>query len=99
MLATTIFYLFCIFFRAFECIPREKIWNPSIPGTCHDSHIELVVTAAFNAVNDLVILILPISSVWRLQMSTQRKIGISAVFATGLLYHPIRHQGFGLADP
>lgn len=37
-------------------------------------------------VSDFTILLLPIVEVWRLQMSRQRKIGVSAVFATGLLY-------------
>ena len=37
-------------------------------------------------VSDFTILLLPIVEVWRLHMSTQRKIGVSAVFATGLLY-------------
>ena len=37
-------------------------------------------------VSDFTILLLPIVEVWRLQMSKHRKIGVSAVFATGLLY-------------
>jgi hypothetical protein len=39
--------------------------------------------AAGSLVLDVYILLLPIASVWRLQMSTRKKLGVLAVFATG----------------
>ncbi|KAL8993501.1 MAG: hypothetical protein Q9188_007315 [Gyalolechia gomerana] len=40
-------------------------------------------SGAFNVASDIAILIIPISMVWTLQMSRQRKLAVSAVFATG----------------
>jgi uncharacterized BrkB/YihY/UPF0761 family membrane protein len=81
----TVLYLFLIMFRIFACVPREKIWNPSIPGSCPNGLGIYLVSAVFNAVSDLVLLILPIAQVWKLQLSLRKKWGISAVFAGGIL--------------
>ncbi len=40
-------------------------------------------------VSDFTILLLPIISISHLQMRLTRKIGVSAVFATGFLYVPL----------
>ena len=44
-----------------------------------------VVQGVANVVLDLFILCLPIPIVWRLQLQLQKKLGIIAVFMTGLL--------------
>jgi large subunit ribosomal protein L36e len=38
-----------------------------------------------NVFSDFAMLLLPIESIWRLQMATKQKVGITAVFAVGLL--------------
>ena len=59
---------------------------PTEPGHCINNEEVFVAGGTINVVSDFTILLLPIVEVWRLQMSIQRKIGVSAVFATGLLY-------------
>jgi hypothetical protein len=71
--------------QIFACSPREKIWHPLIEGKCLDLASILISGAVVNIVSDFSILILPIYSVWQLQLNTARKIGVSSVFATGLL--------------
>lgn len=44
-----------------------------------------VVTAAISIFNDFFIIAIPIPAVWSLQLATKRKIGVSAIFFTGLL--------------
>ncbi|KAL8922102.1 MAG: hypothetical protein Q9172_003707 [Xanthocarpia lactea] len=44
-----------------------------------------LVSAIFNSISDIAILILPISMVWKLHMPRKRKLAISAVFATAIL--------------
>ena len=44
-----------------------------------------VVTAAINIFNDFFVIAIPIPAVWSLQLATKRKIGVSAIFLTGLL--------------
>lgn len=43
-----------------------------------------MAAAAINMVLDVVIVLLPLPIVWRLQMPTQRKLGITVTFALGL---------------
>lgn len=81
-----VFYIIVIIVRALLCLPREKIWNPSVPGHCLNGNTVMVSTASFNIVSDFAIFCLPISRVWQLKISRAQKWGISAVFATGLLY-------------
>lgn len=44
-----------------------------------------IVQGAFNVGSDLYILCLPIPGVWQLQAPLSKKIGISAIFLTGIL--------------
>ena len=78
-----LFYIAVIFVVVFACWPREKIWDPLVPGKCLNAPAVLITTSAINAATDLVILFLPIVSVWKLQMSSHKKWGVSAIFAAG----------------
>ncbi|KAL4873207.1 hypothetical protein BDV12DRAFT_209129 [Aspergillus spectabilis] len=79
-----VFYLANFFLKIFQCTPRSKIWDKDTPGHCININIPILVTAAINVVTDLMMLSVPIFCVWRLQMSTRRKLGISAIFAAGI---------------
>ena len=80
-----LFYMAVMLVQIMTCLPREKIWNPSISGTCVDLARVLISGAVINVISDFSILILPIARVWQLQITKARKWGISAVFGTGLL--------------
>ena len=86
IILTVLFYFSCIMFRSLACIPREKIWNPSIAGVCINSAAGVISSAVFNVISDFALFVIPISGIWGLQISTHKKWGISAVFATGLLH-------------
>ena len=43
-----------------------------------------VVSGIVNVITDFYVLILPIAMVWSLQLTTRRKIGVIAIFSTGL---------------
>jgi len=43
-----------------------------------------IVMGAFNMLSDFYILCIPLPAVWSLQMPRRRKIGISAIFLTGI---------------
>ncbi|CAD6580725.1 MAG: hypothetical protein ASARMPREDX12_000255 [Alectoria sarmentosa] len=69
-----------------QCTPREKIWNPLMTtGHCIDTSAEYVSIAIFNVITDFAILILPMPSLWKLQMPMKKKILTTAIFATGSL--------------
>ena len=79
------FYLAFFLISIFQCSPRVKIWKPEEPGRCLDVNALYLASASFNVVSDIAMLSIPIYLIWNLQMSAQRKIGISAIFATGAL--------------
>lgn len=81
-----LFYLANLPVEIWPCVPRSKLWTPTEPGHCINNEEVFVAGGTINVISDFTILLLPIVEVWRLHMSTQRKIGVSAVFATGLLY-------------
>lgn len=72
--------------KIFECNPRAKIWNPSVPGKCVDIHIILNVSGAFNTVTDYLILLLPIHAVLKLQMDRLKRVLVVLAFTFGLWY-------------
>jgi hypothetical protein len=45
----------------------------------------VLASAMFNIISDIVILLLPVKSIWQLRISTKKKFAIIALFATGLL--------------
>lgn len=70
------------------CIPRERIWNHDVPGHCVNIDAIILFNSFFNAVSDASMVVPPLANVWKLQMKTSRKVGLSAIFATGILYAP-----------
>ena len=43
-----------------------------------------IAQGIFNVLGDIYLIVLPIPAVWGLQLSLRKKIGVSAMFATGL---------------
>ncbi|GKZ36894.1 hypothetical protein AbraIFM66950_008158 [Aspergillus brasiliensis] len=78
------FYLADTIVKIFECTPRERIWDKTVPGHCIDANIPVLVTSIVNVVSDIMMLLMPIRCVWRLQIALRQKVGISAIFAAGI---------------
>jgi hypothetical protein len=83
------YYISAIFTFTFQCTPREKTWTPFLEGHCIDVAAAIVVQGAVNLFLDIGILITPLWAIWRLQLPLKRKVGISAVFAVGILSVPL----------
>lgn len=79
-------YIAVAFTILFECHPIDATWNPFLLSDCIDRNVILVISAAVNVFSDLLNFLLPIWAIWHLQMASERKLGLTAVFATGLLY-------------
>ncbi|KAK4222648.1 hypothetical protein QBC38DRAFT_374645 [Podospora fimiseda] len=81
----TLFYLAVIGAENYSCSPHRKIWDKlGTPGTCRvDGDGLMVAGSAFDVFSNLVILILPQVSIWRLRLSIAKRIGVSIVFAMG----------------
>lgn len=80
-----LFYTILVFLNIFMCRPREKIWNPLITGSCYDWNATNLSAGIFNSISDFAILLLPVRSIWKLQIPLKKRLGISIVFATGIV--------------
>ena len=81
-----LFYTTTSIVKIWECTPRQKIWAKSVQGTCVNVSALLNTSGLFNTITDVIILLIPVKSVWTLHMDFQKKLGIMAVFTVGFTY-------------
>ncbi|KAG8167420.1 hypothetical protein KVR01_003109 [Diaporthe batatas] len=74
---------FCVYMT--NCEPIDHMWNPTPDGHCRDGHVGEYCTLAINMFLDLVILILPMPTLWKLKLPTRKKVAVTAMFSFGLL--------------
>jgi hypothetical protein len=77
-------YVATVLLLIFACHPIKKAWTPFVGGKCHDNAAG-IVSGIVNLVSDIIVIALPILEVGRLQMSFRKKMGVEAIFGTGLL--------------
>lgn len=73
----------------FQCNPIAATWDPALrvlpTTTCINQVAAYLTQVSINIFADLLILILPIPTIWALQLPRRQKISVSSVFAVGLL--------------
>ena len=87
IVVTGLFYLANVIVFASLCAPRpgQGYLEASTMPLCSKRTVTFsLFSASFNIVTDFYILLLPIPAVMGLQMPTKRKVGVLAIFATGL---------------
>ena len=67
------------------CRPLSLNWDPTVKGICGDRNAMFVVAGATNMVTDLMVMVLPVPTIWGLHMPTSRKLGIMVIFSLGIL--------------
>lgn len=69
------------------CRPMKYNWTPGPEAlaNCGNLNMKFLLSAVFNLILDVGILILPMPMLWRLQMNTTKKIALSVVFGLGIL--------------
>ena len=70
--------------KIFECSPRSKIVDDTIPGTCLNIYAILIADGIFNTITDFMILFMPSLIVYRLKINHKKKLFILMVFTFGL---------------
>ncbi|RYP01506.1 hypothetical protein DL764_006201 [Monosporascus ibericus] len=79
-----VFYITMMISGSLSCTPFERLWDPTVPGTCRNRQAYDVATGSFSLVSDIFILLLPQRVIWKLRLRRQKKIGIAVIFAVGL---------------
>ena len=68
------------------CMPHNgKPWDSAVLSNCRHLKIPGLVHGAMNVAADIVMVLLPIPIITKLHVPLSKKIGLSALFATGLL--------------
>lgn len=84
--ANIIFCITTIIVFSLSCVPYEYLWDPTIEGgycRINTAYVSLS-SACFVFSTDIIILFIPQRVIWKLNMSRNRKIGVSLVFALGM---------------
>ncbi|POS69009.1 hypothetical protein DHEL01_v212597 [Diaporthe helianthi] len=66
---------------ALQCVPYNRPYGSS----CVDQYMVLISASIINIISDILVLIIPMASLWRLNMSRRRKWAVWALFAFGTL--------------
>lgn len=67
-----------------SCTPFEFTWNPTIPGGHCDNEVgSFVAEATLDLIADLMVLALPMRSIWKLHINTGKKVSLFVVFGLG----------------
>ncbi|KAB8242391.1 hypothetical protein BDV35DRAFT_28515 [Aspergillus flavus] len=65
------------------CLPVNKFWDPTVPGSCLDSAQYYYGQQIPNILTDAVLLVMPLKFVWALPISKTQRLLLSGVFVTG----------------
>ncbi|EUC46563.1 hypothetical protein COCMIDRAFT_35794 [Bipolaris oryzae ATCC 44560] len=78
-------YTAIFFSLLFACKPIAASWDPLLLPTavCTNRGGIYIATAVIGVVTDVILIAIPIPTIWRLQMPTKQKIGLTIVFAIG----------------
>ena len=79
------FYAIDVLLSIFGCRPVASMFIP-VKGTCLNVEALNVTASSINCASDLIILILPQTTIWRLRMPLRKRLAASGVFFIGILY-------------
>lgn len=87
---TTVFicagaYTGIFFSLVFACKPIAASWDPLLfpIGVCINRGAIYIATAVIGVVTDVILIAIPIPTIWRLQMPRKQKIGLTVIFGIG----------------
>ncbi|KAG0635769.1 hypothetical protein HOY80DRAFT_910196 [Tuber brumale] len=82
--AVTIYTIAMVLVNAFEC-PKDPTlaWAPTFPKGCNNLVPVYYAQAGFNIFSDVVILVLPLPSLIRLQVSKRKRVALMVIFCIG----------------
>ena len=67
----------------FQCLPIRSFWQHQIEHRCFNQNPFYLAVASLSLVSDIFILVMPMPMVWALNLSRQRKMGLSLIFLLG----------------
>ena len=79
-------YIALFLLQVFDCVPTERLWNILTPGHCINPKIGPYTSGTINVISDIYVLLVPIPTIWGLNMKLNRKVKLLLIFGLGTLY-------------
>ncbi|KAG8162132.1 hypothetical protein KVR01_007897 [Diaporthe batatas] len=79
-----LYYVATVIAKIWECVPRSRAWDQSIPGHCIDILMLVNVDGVFNVVTDFIMVIMPLRVVWNMNMKFLKKVHVVLAFTFGM---------------
>ena len=85
--SNVLFYVVSLFVWIFQCSSRRKIWNPLHEGgSCpFNRRAYSLSSCIINLISDIILFVFPQKIIWTLHIPKHNKVGISLLFAVGIL--------------
>lgn len=80
--------LVSVFVVFLQCKPTQRLWNPSVEGTCWNPDVFNDFSywvSAYTTMTDIVLAVIPIAAFWKLQMKFSTKLGVCIMMGLTLL--------------
>ncbi|KPM43161.1 hypothetical protein AK830_g3392 [Neonectria ditissima] len=75
----------CVILLNVQCSPHESIWKFYLPRTCFNLVPVQLASGSVQLFSDVVMMILPQKTIWGLNLSWKKKLGVSVVFGLGII--------------
>lgn len=78
--ARTVIFLFLLIF---QCRPMRAIWDPDVDGVCLNMSAIGFAGAACSIIQDFVLMIAPVPTLWRLELPKTKRLLLAVLFGFG----------------
>jgi hypothetical protein len=88
MAGSVLYGLVFLSITIFQCTPVSMAWenwDGLHAGECRNIHLQGWLSAGFNLILDIYILLLPLPEVWKLKMNVMKKMMLLFMFSLGIL--------------
>lgn len=72
-----------LFSVVFRCAPVQDFWESKSKGGCQHAQVGDIVTMAFNALTVVILLILPIRTLWQLRLPMKQRVAVTGILGLG----------------
>lgn len=72
----------------FSCIPVNKFWDPTVPGSCIPHYPNWYINAGGNIMTDVLIIVIPLPVLAGLSLRPAQKIVLVGIFSLGFFVRP-----------
>jgi hypothetical protein len=77
------YYIACTVTFVLQCYPAYAFWVPTAAEHCINRNVFYMAAAVLGMCSDIVLVLTPIPILWKLNMSTRKKLQVSVVFFLG----------------